>query len=81
MSTHVSPSLCGGRGVNPALVLPEGCDVVVVPALLLAEGTGQAVGSVNGLGVAVVIALSSQCRLCMASIRSVPRAGKIGPEM
>ena len=57
----VGGSLLGGGVVDPALVGPEGGDVLVVPRHLLAEGTVvvDGVGGVLVVGVGVVV-LSSQ---------------------
>jgi hypothetical protein len=47
--------LCGGI-VDPAVVLPERRDVLVIPAKLLTERSGHAVRRINRLGTGVVVA-------------------------
>ena len=48
--------LRGGGRVDPAVVLPEGRDMVVIPTELLAERAGEGMWAVNGFGVRVVVA-------------------------
>lgn len=56
VSRIMSFRLRGGRSINPAVVLPQSGDVVVVPTELLAERTGQRVRGIDGFGVRVVVA-------------------------
>ena len=41
--------LSRGRGVDPAVILPKPCDMIVVPALLLSKWSRQTVRSVDRL--------------------------------
>ena len=58
----VGTCLGGGGGGEPALVLPEPRDVVVVPAKLLTERVGKGVWCILSGGVGVVVAEDGEDR-------------------
>ena len=55
VSSVMHSRLCCTCAAYPSVLLPQGCNVVVVPGLLLAQYTGQTMGSVNSLWVAVMV--------------------------